>query len=149
MYVLRLVWFVLCIPVSNSAGPEIGVVRILIAEDEPSILASLEFLLRNAGYEVAVARDGAEALRLVAAARPHLVVLDVMLPSLSGFEVCRRLRGNRDAGDTRILMLTARGGESEMQKGVAAGADAYMTKPFSTKELLQVVRRLLTEPRGV
>ena len=119
--------------------------KILIAEDEPSIVVSLEFLLRNAGHEVAVARDGQEALRLVAATRPHLVVLDIMLPSVSGFEVCRTIREDPDTRDTRVLMLTARGRESEMQKGLAAGADAYMTKPFSTKELMEVVARLLGE----
>jgi DNA-binding response OmpR family regulator len=117
--------------------------RILIAEDEPSIVVSLEFLLRNAGHEVAVARDGEEALRLAASTRPDLVVLDIMLPSVSGFEVCRTIREDPGARATRILMLTARGRESEMQKGLAAGADAWMTKPFSTKELMEVVARLL------
>ena len=117
--------------------------KILIAEDEPSIVVSLEFLLRNAGHEVTVARDGEEALRLVATARPDLVVLDIMLPSVSGFEVCRGIREDPATRGTRVLMLTARGRESEMQKGIAAGADAYMTKPFSTKELMEVVARLL------
>ena len=117
--------------------------KILIAEDEPSIVASLEFLLRNAGYEVAVARDGEEALRLSGTIRPDLVVLDIMLPSVSGFEVCRSIRADPVTRGIRVLMLTARGRESEMQKGMAAGADAYMTKPFSTKELVEVVARLL------
>ena len=117
--------------------------RILIAEDEPSIVASLEFLLKNAGHEVFVARDGEEALRLVAAVVPVLIVLDVMLPSVSGFEICRQIRATRHVRTVRVLMLTARGGETEMQKGIAAGADAYMTKPFATKELLEVVARLL------
>ena len=118
--------------------------RILIAEDEPSIVTSLEFLLKNAGHEVAVARDGEEGLRRVVEFSPDLVVLDVMLPSVSGFEVCRKIREMRDACATRVLMLTARGGASEMQKGIAAGADAYMTKPFSTKELMEAVARLLS-----
>ena len=118
--------------------------KILIAEDEPSIVASLEFLLKSAGHEVAVARDGEEALRLTGALHPDLVVLDVMLPSVSGFEVCRSIRENPGTRATRVLMLTARGRETEMQKGIAAGADAYMTKPFSTKELMEVVARLLT-----
>jgi len=118
---------------------------VLVAEDEASIVATLEFLLKSAGYEVAVARDGEEALRLVATLDPDLVVLDVMLPSVSGFEVCRQIRANRDAHSIRVLMLTARGGETEMQKGLAAGADVYMTKPFSTKELMQAVMRLLAQ----
>lgn len=119
--------------------------RILIAEDEPNIVLSLEFLLTEAGYEVTVARDGAEALRVAAALRPALVVLDVMLPSVNGFEVCRSLRENPETRSARILMLTARGRESEIAKGMAAGADAYMTKPFATRELVDAVARLLGE----
>jgi DNA-binding response OmpR family regulator len=122
--------------------------RILIAEDEPSIVISLEFLLREAGHEVAVARDGAEALRLVEAAPPDLVVLDVMLPSVDGFEVCRRLRADAATQDIRVLMLTARGRATEVGKGMMAGADAYLTKPFATKELVRVVAALLGAPRG-
>jgi DNA-binding response OmpR family regulator len=121
--------------------------KILIAEDEPNIVVSLEFLLKGAGYEVAVARDGASALKLAATLHPDLVVLDVMLPLVDGFEVCRQIRGNPVLKNARILMLTARGRESEMEKGVAAGANAYMTKPFATKELMTKVAELLT-PAG-
>jgi DNA-binding response OmpR family regulator len=117
--------------------------KILIAEDEPNIVLSLEFLLKGAGYQVAVARDGAAAIKLAATLRPDLVILDVMLPLLDGFEVCRQIRGNAATRDARILMLTARGRESEMEKGVAAGANAYMTKPFATKELMAKVAALL------
>ena len=117
--------------------------KILIAEDEPNIVISLEFLLKGAGYEVAVARDGEEALRLIWALRPDLVVLDIMLPSVSGFEVCRRIREGHESKDTKVLMLTARGLESEVEKGMAAGANAYMTKPFATRELVQTVADLL------
>jgi len=122
-------------------------IKILIAEDEPNIVLSLEFLLKGAGYEVAVARDGAVAINLAATLHPDLVVLDVMLPLLDGFEVCRQIRGNPVLKNARILMLTARGRESEMEKGVAAGANAYMTKPFATKELMTKVAELLT-PAG-
>ena len=107
--------------------------RILIAEDEPNIVISLEFLLRGAGYDVAVARNGTDAIDLTEKLRPDLIVLDVMLPSVSGFEVCRRLRESRATREIRVLMLTAHGRESEMEKGLAAGANAYLTKPFSTK----------------
>ena len=124
-------------------GPR-PVKRILIAEDEPNIVISLEFLLKEAGYEVAVARDGAQALSLADALRPDLIVLDVMLPALNGFDVCRRIRGNREGKDTKVLMLTARGRDSEVAKGTAAGADAYMTKPFATRELMRVVADLLS-----
>jgi len=117
--------------------------KILIAEDEPNIVLSLEFLLKGAGYEVAVARDGSEALKLTGTLRPDLIVLDVMLPSVNGFEVCRQIRGNRETKDTRILILTARGRESEVEKGMAAGANAYLTKPFATKELVKAVGELL------
>jgi two-component system alkaline phosphatase synthesis response regulator PhoP len=116
---------------------------ILIAEDEPNIVTSLEFLLRGAGYEVAVARNGAEAIELTEKLRPDLIVLDVMLPAVNGFEVCRRIRENRATRKVRVLMLTAHGRESEMEKGLAAGADAYMTKPFATRELLGKVAELL------
>ena len=117
--------------------------RILIAEDEPNIVISLEFLLKEAGYEVAIARDGSQALSLAGSLRPDLIVLDVMLPALNGFDVCRRIRGSREGKDTKVLMLTARGRESEVARGMAAGADAYMTKPFATKELVSKVAELL------
>lgn len=118
--------------------------KILIAEDEPSIVLSLEFLLRNAGYEVTVTRDGNEALRMSEREKPDLIVLDIMLPLLDGFEVCRRIRGNETLGHTKILMLTARGHESAIEKSLALGADAYMTKPFSTRELVKKINELLT-----
>ena len=117
--------------------------RILIAEDEPNIVLSLEFLLRGAGYDVTVARNGAEAIDLTEKQRPDLLLLDVMLPAVNGFEVCRRIRENGATRGARILMLTARGRESEMEKGLAAGADAYMTKPFATRELLGKIADLL------
>jgi DNA-binding response OmpR family regulator len=121
--------------------------RVLVVEDEPSILLSLEFLLKTAGCEVLVARDGAEALRATAAARPDLIVLDIMLPLVDGFEVCRRIREDERLAGTRILMLTARG-RREADRGMAAGADAYLAKPFATRELLQAVAALLGAPRA-
>jgi two-component system alkaline phosphatase synthesis response regulator PhoP len=123
-------------------------VKILVAEDEPSIVISLEFLLRGAGHDVTVARNGSDALTLTEKLRPDLVVLDVMLPVVDGFEVCRRIRGNSATRDTRILMLTARGRQSEMDKGLAAGANAYMTKPFATRELLETIASLLAGARS-
>lgn len=117
--------------------------KILIADDEPNIVISLEFLLKGAGYEVAVARDGPQALALAETLRPDLIVLDIMLPALNGFDVCRRLRDSTAAKHARVLMLTARGRDSEADRGLAAGADAYMTKPFATRELMRVVADLL------
>lgn len=121
--------------------------RVLIAEDEPGIALSLEFLLQDAGYEVYTAADGAQALELTLSRRPHLVLLDVMLPVVDGFEVCRSLRAHADLRDTRVLMLTARGREHEVARGLALGADAYMTKPFATKELMRSVAELIGRPR--
>ena len=118
--------------------------KILIAEDEPSIVLSLEFLLRGAGYEVTVARDGNEALRMAECIRPDLIVLDIMLPLLDGFEVCRHVRENGALGHTKILMLTARGHKNAVEKSLTLGADAYMTKPFSTRELVKKINEMLT-----
>jgi DNA-binding response OmpR family regulator len=121
--------------------------RILIAEDEPNIVISLEFLMHGAGYDVTVAHNGSDALELAEKLRPDLVVLDVMLPAVNGFEVCRRIRESPATRDVRVLMLTAHGRESEMEKGLVAGANAYMTKPFSTKELVDAVAGLLAGSR--
>jgi DNA-binding response OmpR family regulator len=117
--------------------------KILVAEDDPNIVLSLEFLLRTAGHDVTIAADGAAALALAESLRPDLLLLDVMLPAVDGFEVCRRIRQNHLTRDTKILMLTARGRESEMKKGLATGADAYITKPFGTRELMDTVAALL------
>lgn len=117
--------------------------KVLVAEDEPSIVASLEFLLRRNAYEARIARSGDEALRLVEEFVPDVLLLDVMLPVHDGFEICRRIRRNPALGPVRIIMLTARGLDSERNKGLALGADAYMTKPFSTKELLAQIAQLL------
>ena len=117
--------------------------RILIADDEPNILISLEYLMKRQGYEVLVARDGQEALDQLRAHRPQLVLLDVMMPRKSGFEVCSELRADEAIRDTLVLMLTAKGRDTDVAKGLGVGADAYMTKPFSTKELVQKVRELL------
>jgi len=118
--------------------------KVLYVEDEPDIRAvAIEFLLRREGFEVLVASDGEEALAKVRAERPDLVLLDVMMPRMNGFDVCQALRADPDLGGTRILMLTAKGRDTEVSKGLGLGADGYMTKPFSTKELLAEVRKLL------
>lgn len=118
--------------------------RVLIVEDEESILLSLEFLLGKEGYAVDIARDGAAALHALQAQPPDLVLLDVMLPLINGFELCRLIRENPALRRTRVMMLTARGRESEIARGVALGADAYLTKPFSTRDLMDKVRGLLS-----
>lgn len=121
-------------------------IPILIADDEPNILVSLEFLMKREGYTVLLARDGQEALDLLRSERPRLVLLDVMMPRKTGFEVCQEVRHDDALKDTLILMLTAKGRETDIVKGLALGADAYMTKPFSTRELVQKVRELLGSP---
>jgi len=120
--------------------------RVLIVDDEPNIVLSLEFLLRQQGYEVSVARDGEEALAAAEEKRLDLVVLDVMLPGLDGFEVCRRLRERPELAGLKILLLTARGREVERVRGLEEGADAYVRKPFSTRQLMKTVAELLGRP---
>jgi DNA-binding response OmpR family regulator len=118
-------------------------VQILIIDDEPNIVLSLEFLMKREGFEVAVAGDGEAALRAMAERRPDVVILDVMMPRLNGFEVCRRIRAEPALAGVRVLMLSAKGRETEVKKGLELGADAYVTKPFSTRDLVAQIRDML------
>jgi two-component system, OmpR family, alkaline phosphatase synthesis response regulator PhoP len=118
---------------------------VLIVDDEPNIVISLEFLLKREGYRVAVAGDGEEALKQLALLRPDLVLLDVMMPLKSGFEVCQEIRAHPDWRSVKVIMLTAKGRDTEVQKGLALGADAYLTKPFATKDLVAKIKELLAE----
>jgi DNA-binding response OmpR family regulator len=121
--------------------------RVLIIDDEPSIVISLEFLLKRAGLEVQVARDGEEGLAKLRELRPDAVVLDVMMPRLDGFEVLKAVRADPEIADIPVLMLTAKAREAEQQRGLTLGANAYMAKPFSTHELVDQVMALIgTEP---
>lgn len=122
--------------------------KILIADDEPNIVTALEFLLQKGGYEVHIARDGEEALRSIEACVPDLVLLDVMMPKVSGYGVCARIRERPEWRHIRIMMLSAKGREAEVSKGLSLGADLYMTKPFSTRELLDTIRGLLAKGDG-
>ena len=117
--------------------------HVLIADDEANIVISLEFLMKREGHRVTVARDGEAALAAIRAERPDLVLLDVMMPGKSGFEVCQAVRADESLAGVKILMLSAKGRDTDLAKGQALGADAYMTKPFSTKELAEKVRELL------
>lgn len=116
---------------------------VLVVDDEPNIMLSLEYLMKRAGYDVRLARDGEEALASVIASPPDLVLLDVNIPKRNGYEVCQAIRSNPDLKNVRILMVTAKGREVEIEKGLALGADGYTTKPFSTKELAERVAKLL------
>lgn len=120
---------------------------VLIADDEPNILLSLEFLLKREGFNVLLARDGQEALDSIEQSKPDLVLLDVMMPRKNGFEVCQEVRSRDHLQQVRILMLSAKGRDTDTTKGLGLGADAYMTKPFSTRELVEKVRELLGSSR--
>jgi len=117
--------------------------KVLIADDEPNIVISLEYLMKRAGYEVSIARDGQEAIDAIRRERPQLVLLDVMMPKKSGYEVCQELRTDDELKGTLVLMLTAKGRDTDIDKGLGVGADAYMTKPFATKELVAKVAEML------
>jgi len=116
---------------------------VLIADDEPNIVTALEYLMESSGYRVLIACNGEEALRQVAAHLPDLVLLDVMMPVVSGYRVCERMRERPEWRHIKIVMLTAKGRDVEVAKGLSAGADLYVTKPFSTRDLLSKVRGLI------
>ena len=117
--------------------------HVLIVEDEPALMTMLRYNLESEGYRVSEAVDGEEAILLVSEEPPDLILLDWMLPSLSGIEVCRRIRRNESSRDVPIVMLTARGEDSDRVRGLDSGADDYMTKPFSPRELMARVRAVL------
>ncbi len=117
---------------------------ILIADDEPYLIRSLSFVLKKEGYPVETAMDGLEALEKIRRLRPHLVFLDIQLPKMDGFEVCRQIRADPEIQSTYIIMLTAKGQDLDRQKGLAVGANEYLTKPFSPKELIQHLQGLLS-----
>ena len=117
--------------------------KILIADDEPNIVVSLEFLMQRCGYEFQTVTNGNDALRAALEFHPDLVLLDIMLPLKNGFEVCQVMRETPELRHVKIVMLTAKGRDTEVTKGLALGADAYVTKPFATRELIETVQRLL------
>jgi DNA-binding response OmpR family regulator len=118
--------------------------KILVADDEPNIVTALEFLLQRNGFEVQVARNGEEALNLIASGPPpDLVLLDVMMPLKSGYEVCKRIRERPDWSHIKVVMLSAKGRDAEVARGLDVGADLYVTKPFSTRDLIGKIRQLL------
>jgi DNA-binding response OmpR family regulator len=117
---------------------------ILIVDDEPFILRSLSYVLERAGFKVLQAHDGEEALEVLRDARPRLVVLDVMMPKRNGYEVCEVVKGDPDLRDTYVVLLTAKGQGTAKDRGVEAGADEFMTKPFSPSRLVERVQEVLT-----
>ena len=123
--------------------------RILIVDDEPNIVLALELLMKKEGYEVHAVDNGEKALQAARELKPDLILLDVMMPRLDGYEVCQLLRADVTLQETFIIMLTAKGREVEREKGLALGADLYITKPFSTREVVARVKELLaSKPSG-
>jgi DNA-binding response OmpR family regulator len=123
--------------------------KILIIEDDPVITISLEFLMKQNEHQVTLASNGEDGLQKAEQTLPDLILMDVMMPHRSGFELCQILRANRKFDSTRIVLLTAKGRDVDIQKGIALGADSYVTKPFSTRELVSKVKDLLAQERSV
>ncbi|OGA17033.1 MAG: two-component system response regulator [Betaproteobacteria bacterium RIFCSPLOWO2_02_FULL_66_14] len=117
--------------------------KVLIVDDEQNIVTALEYLLGQSGYQVEVAQNGEEALAVVDSFAPDLVLLDVMMPRVNGYEVCRRLRERPEWRHVKIVMLSAKGREVEVSKGISLGADLYVVKPFSNTELVAQIDALL------
>jgi DNA-binding response OmpR family regulator len=126
-----------------QAGDQAMAKRVLVVDDEPNIVMSLRFLMEREGLEVEVASTGRAAVAALDRAPADLVLLDVMMPELDGFEVCQRIRARPAWRATKIVMLTAKGRDVERDKGLALGADAYVTKPFSTRDLVAKVKQML------
>jgi len=119
--------------------------EILIVDDEPSIVVPIQFLMEQQGYNVLVAENGEDALDIIYKYKLDLILLDIMLPRIDGYEVCEIVRLDPRYRDIKIIFLTAKGREVEIAKGLALGADAYITKPFSNTELVSQVKELLAE----
>ena len=116
--------------------------KILIVDDEPNILLSLEFLMKKNHYEVFIARDGAEAMQIIEQEVPNVIILDIMMPKVDGFEVCEFVKAAEALKHIKIIFLTAKSKESDIKRGYDVGADLYVTKPFSTRNLLQQVKEI-------
>jgi len=119
--------------------------KVLLVEDNPVILISLEFLMKQNGYDVLTADNDVDALNLAEMHLPDLIMLDVMLNSSSGYEICRTLRTRKNLAHTKIILLSALGQTEDIEKGVEAGADLYVTKPFSTRDLVKTVKEMLAD----
>ncbi|SMG48855.1 Response regulator receiver domain-containing protein [Marivirga sericea] len=117
--------------------------KILIVDDEPSILMSLEFLMKKAGYSIFIARNGREAIEIVERELPDGLILDIMMPEVDGYEVCEFIKGNEKTKHIKVIFLTAKAKEEDVKKGLEAGADLYLKKPFATKELVKKVKDII------
>jgi len=119
--------------------------EILVVDDEPNIILSLEFLMKKEGYQVRTASNGEEALHALQESKPDLVLLDVMMPRMNGYEVCQAVRSDPKLSSVRIIMLTAKGRDIEREKGLALGADDYVTKPFAMRDLVDKVKYFMED----
>ena len=117
--------------------------KILLVDDDPNILMSLEFLMRKSGYDVLIARNGTEALELLVENTPHLTILDIMMPDVDGYEICKHIKASEVLKHGKVVFLSAKTKESDIKKGYDLGADLYVTKPFSTKELVKKIGELI------
>ena len=117
--------------------------KILIVDDEPNIVMTLEYAFRKQGFEVFIARDGSEALEILNKAVPNVVLLDIMMPNVDGYETLKKIKQNKVLENTKIVFLTAKNKMSDVEKGLALGADKYLTKPFSVKKIVSEIAELL------
>jgi CheY-like chemotaxis protein len=133
----------------EMTNPTQGQPYVLVADDDPLMIRSLQIILRGAGFVVLGVPDGATALQQIRAEKPVLAILDVMMARMNGLDLCRAIKADEDLRDVKVFLLTARAMPSERQQGLAAGADAYITKPFANSELVARVRHALTPPSTV
>jgi DNA-binding response OmpR family regulator len=117
--------------------------KILLVDDDPNILISLEFLMRKSGYDVLIARNGSEALELLNDTVPDLTLLDIMMPDVDGYQICKHIKSSKKLKHSKVVFMSAKTKESDIQKGYNLGADLYITKPFATKELVKKISELL------
>ena len=117
--------------------------KILIVDDEPNIVMSLEYTFKKQNFEVFIARDGQEALDILQVQCPNVIILDIMMPLVDGFETLEQIKKNENLKHTKVIFLSAKNKESDIEKGIALGADAYLTKPFSIKKVVDQVMELL------
>lgn len=118
--------------------------KVLVVDDDPYILMSLEFLMKKSGYEVLIARNGTEALNHINEQQPHLVLLDIMMPDVDGYQICTYVKNNPTLNATKIIFISAKTTDEAIEKGLSLGADKYITKPFSTKQIVAEVKALLS-----
>lgn len=117
--------------------------KILVVDDDPYILMSLEFLMKKNGYDVMVARNGTEALDIVEKQLPHLVLLDIMMPDVDGYEICKHIKASKKLKDAKVVFMSAKSKEADIKKGYDLGASLYITKPFSTREMMKQIKELI------